>query len=177
MGGNGDSRLLKILHIDPERNWGGGEAQVFGLLTYLSRKGHHNVLVAHPNGALFERCRELNLKFRPFSIRNDLDLRAVPALRRLIHAEDFDIVHFHTKRAHALSLWLPRTQNSPKYLVTRRMDYPERRGWYSHWLYNKRVDGVVAISQAIGDLLVACRRQSVQDSPNIERRRSGAIQG
>ena len=86
MGGNGDSRLLKILHIDPERNWGGGEAQVFGLLTYLSGKGHHNVLVAHPNGALFERCRQLNLKFRPFSMRNDLDLRAVPALRRLIHS-------------------------------------------------------------------------------------------
>ena len=108
MGGNGDSRLLKILHIDPERNWGGGEAQVFGLLTYLSGKGHHNVLLAHPNGALFERCQQLNLKFHPFSMRNDLDLRPVPALRRLIHSEDFDIVHLHTKRAHALSLWLPR---------------------------------------------------------------------
>jgi glycosyltransferase involved in cell wall biosynthesis len=169
LGGNGDSRLLKILHIDPERNWGGGEAQVFGLLNYLSGRGHHNVLLAHPNGALFERCRQLNLKTHPFSMRNDLDLRPVPALRSLIHSEDFDIVHLHTKRAHALSLWLPRAKTRPKYVVTRRMDYPERRGWYSHWLYNKRVDGVVAISQAIGDLLV----QAGVNRSNIRRISSG----
>ena len=30
MGGRGENRLLKILHIDPEVAWGGGEAQVSG---------------------------------------------------------------------------------------------------------------------------------------------------
>jgi glycosyltransferase involved in cell wall biosynthesis len=34
------------------------------------------------------------------------------------------------------------------------MDYPERRNWRTHLLYNRQVDGVVAISQAIADLLV-----------------------
>ena len=169
MGGNGDNRLLKVLHIDPEKNWGGGEAQVLGLLVYLSGKGHRNDLLADPNGALFERCRELNVKRCSFSMRNDVDLRAVLALRRLIRAEDFDIVHFHTKRAHALSLWLPRVRSRPKYVVTRRMDYPERPGWYSHRLYNRRVDGVVAISQAIGDLLT----QAGVDPRKIRRIPSG----
>jgi len=173
LGGNGDNRLLKILHIDPEKNWGGGEAQVLGLLVYLSGKGHRNDLLADPNGALFERCRKLNVTRRSFSMRNDLDLRAVPALRRLIRAEDFDIVHFHTKRAHALSLWLPRVRTRPKYVVTRRMDYPERPGWYSHCLYNQRVDGVVAISQAIGDLLA----QAGVDGHKIRRISSGVDPG
>lgn len=154
MGGSGDTRLLKILHIDPERNWGGGEAQVLGLLAHLSARGHRNDLLAHPSGELFARCQKLAVQLRPFSMLNDLDLRVLPALRRLIRAENYDIVHFHTKRAHALSLWLPRTGKRPKYVVTRRMDYPERRGWYTHCLYNRRVDGVVAISRAIGDLLV-----------------------
>jgi glycosyltransferase involved in cell wall biosynthesis len=86
-------------------------------------------------------------------MRNDLDLRAVLALRQLIRVEDYDIVHFHTKRAHASSLWLGRTGNRPRFVVTRRMDYPERRGWYTHCLYNRKVDGVIVISQAIGDLL------------------------
>lgn len=87
-------------------------------------------------------------------MRNDIDLRCVPALRRLIGEVGYDIVHFHTKRAHALALWLPRGQGRPKYLVTRRMDYPERRGWLTDCLYNRRVDGVVVISQTIADLLV-----------------------
>ena len=87
-------------------------------------------------------------------MRNDLDVRCIVPLRRLIRTMGYDIVHFHTKRAHALSLWLPRGQHRPKYLVTRRMDYPEPRSWYTNLLYNRRVDGVVAISRAIGDVLL-----------------------
>jgi glycosyltransferase involved in cell wall biosynthesis len=97
----------------------------------------------------------LDLERRPIVIRNDLDLRCVPAVRRLIRTGKFDIVHLHTKRAHALSLWLPRYRSGPKYVVTRRMDYPERRNYYTDCLYNRRVDGVVAISRSIAELLIA----------------------
>jgi glycosyltransferase involved in cell wall biosynthesis len=169
LSGSGDSRLLKILHIDPERNWGGGEAQVLGLLTYLAGRGHRNDLLADPDGALFNRCRKIDVRLHSLAMRNDLDLRVVPTLRRLIRAEGYDIVHFHTKRAHALSLWLGRTGNRPKFVVTRRMDYPERPGWYTNCLYNRRVDGVVAISQAIGDLL----EQSGVEARRIRRISSG----
>jgi glycosyltransferase involved in cell wall biosynthesis len=86
--------------------------------------------------------------------RNDLDLRSVPSIRRRIASGDYDIVHLHTKRAHALTLWLDRNRPRPKYLVTRRMDYPEARNWYTRCLYNRRVDGVVAISQYILEGLV-----------------------
>jgi glycosyltransferase involved in cell wall biosynthesis len=143
------------LHIDPERNWGGGEAQVFGLLSYLVARGHLNELISHPKGSLFAACEKLDIQRHPIVIRNDLDVRCVPTLRRIIRIGDYDIVHFHTKRAHALSLWLPRARPKPRYLVTRRMDYPERRSAYTNHLYNRRVDGVVAISQSIAGLLIA----------------------
>lgn len=154
MGGSGDSRFLKILHIDPEKNWGGGEAQVLGLLRHLVARGHQNDLFAHPSGLLFARCRSLKVKTYPIAMRNDLDLRCVATLRKLIRNVNYDIVHFHTKRAHALALWLPHGERRPKYVVTRRMDYPEARSWYTHIIYNQRVDGVVAISQSIRDILV-----------------------
>src|SRR5438132_6099332 len=153
--GSGHNRLLKILHIDPEKHWGGGEAQVFGLLTYLIGKGHDNTLLNHPHGQLFERCRNLNVRKLPLRVRNDLDLSPLASLRRLIREEKYDIVHLHTKRAHALSLWLPRGARRPKYLVTRRIDYPITKGWYTHQLYNCRVDGVIAISNPIFELLTA----------------------
>jgi glycosyltransferase involved in cell wall biosynthesis len=153
LGERSHNRLLKILHIDPERNWGGGEAQVFGLLTYLCRKGHRNDLLTHPGGRLFEQIGSLGVKRLSLVARNDLDLRPVPSLRRLIRSEQYDIVHFHTKRAHTLSLWLPRGPQCPKYVVTRRMDYPESKSWYTRYLYNHRVDGVVAISRVIMELL------------------------
>src|SRR5215471_15049634 len=154
LGGSGHNRLLKILHIDPERNWGGGEAQVFGLLTYLVAKGHRNDLLTHPQGKLFAQSQRLNIRTRGFVVRNDFDARSGFRLRRLIREQKYDIVHFHTKRAHALALWLPRRGDDPKYVVTRRMDYPIARGWYTDMLYNRKVDGVVAISQPIVEILV-----------------------
>jgi len=147
-------KLLKILHVDPERNWGGGEAQVFGLLSYLAAQGHRNDLLTHPEGRLFDEARGLTVDLLPLVVRNDLDLRAIPKLRRQIAAANYDVVHLHTKRAHALSLWLPRGDPSPRYVVTRRMDYAEKKNWRTRCLYNRRVDGVVAISQTIVELLV-----------------------
>ena len=85
---SGANRRLKILHIDPERNWGGGEAQVLGLINGLAAKGHENELLAHPNGRLFSQCQKLEIVCRPIVIRNDLDWRCIPALRRLIRTGD-----------------------------------------------------------------------------------------
>jgi glycosyltransferase involved in cell wall biosynthesis len=154
LGGSGDTRRLKILHIDPEKNWGGGETQVLGLLTHLAARGHYNDLLAHPGGVLFARCQSLNIRTRPIVMRNDLDVRCIAGLRRLISEMNYDIVHLHTKRAHTLALWFPRRHGRPKYVVTRRMDYPEARNWYTHILYNRRVDGVVAISQTVANVLI-----------------------
>jgi glycosyltransferase involved in cell wall biosynthesis len=149
-----DGAALKILHIDPEINWGGGESQVIGLASYLAARGHRNHLLCHPRGALWEAAQRAGIEVFPLSLRNEVDLRPVFSLRRLIRGERYDIVHFHTKRAHALSLWLGRIHSELRYVVTRRMDYPLRRGRYVDFLYNRRVDGVIAISRKIAELLV-----------------------
>jgi glycosyltransferase involved in cell wall biosynthesis len=59
----------------------------------------------------------------------------------------YDIVHFHTARAHALSPWLHGVK--VKRLVTRRMDYPLRTGVTTRFLYLHCVEMVVAISQGV----------------------------
>lgn len=145
---------LKILHIDPEKNWGGGESQVLGLLSCLSERRHLNHLACDPNGLLFPRAQSHGILTIPVSIRNEIDLRPVWSLRRRVQREGYDIVHFHTKRAHALAPWLRIRTQGPTFLVTRRMDYPVRKNWYTRYLYNRYVDGVVAISQKIADLLI-----------------------
>jgi glycosyltransferase involved in cell wall biosynthesis len=139
--------------VDPERGWGGGERQVAGLVTYLAGCGHANHLLCCPGGPLAREMAGTVAKLHPLKMRNDIDFSAVPAVRRLLRQENYDIVHFHTKRAHALSGWLGKAPATQKRLVTRRMDYPIRRGWIDRYLYNRCVDGVVAISQPIADLL------------------------
>jgi glycosyltransferase involved in cell wall biosynthesis len=148
-----DRRPLKILHIDPERGWGGGERQVMGLLSYLSLRGHQNDLLCDPDGPLRKEAQGIEIATFPVKIRNDLDVRAVFSVRRLIRNKKYDIVHCHTRRAQALSLWVGRADPSVKWIVTRRMDYTVKRDWYHRHLYKRRIDGIVAISQKIADLL------------------------
>src|SRR5262249_6806863 len=60
---------------------------------------------------------------------------------------------FHTARAHALSPWLHGL--GVKRIVTRRMDYPLRRGLLTRLLYLHSVDRIVAISQGVQAALMA----------------------
>jgi glycosyltransferase involved in cell wall biosynthesis len=147
-------RALKILHIDPERSWGGGETQVLGLIGYLSRRGHANHLLCHPDGPLGRAAGATGTTVHPLRLRNDFDFRPAWVGRWLIRNERYDIVHFHTKRAHAFAVWLGGARRGARRVVTRRMDYPIRRGCYDRYLYNRAVDGVIAISEQIAALLV-----------------------
>lgn len=144
---------LAILHIDPERSWGGGETQVFGLTRYLHHTGHRSVVAADPHGCLYQRLIQENLPRSALRIRNDLDVWAGHSLRRLVQANQYDLVHFHTARAHALSPWL--TGLATKRVVTRRMDYPLKKSSWTRFLYTYSVNTVVAISHGVHAALLA----------------------
>ncbi|MBI3248624.1 MAG: glycosyltransferase [Deltaproteobacteria bacterium] len=118
-----------------------------GLTTQLHQAGHRSVVAADPRGVLSARLRAAGLPEIALRIRNHVDMRAGLQLRRLVRTGSFDIVHFHTARAHALSPWLQGL--GVKRLVTRRMDYALRPGAITRLLYLQCVDTVVAISTGV----------------------------
>jgi glycosyltransferase involved in cell wall biosynthesis len=138
---------LKILHVDPESSFGGGERQVAGLIRHLVKRGHENVLATPPGSALAAAVPGADARRRPLRIRNDADLAAALRLRRLIAVESPHVIHLHTSRAHAMSPWLRRF--SARAIVTRRMDYALRPGRWTDLLYNRSVAAVVAISEEV----------------------------
>lgn len=145
---------LAILHVDPERGLGGGERQVLGLVRHLAAAGHRQAVAGDPAGALLPAAARLGAGGRPLRVRHHLDVVAGRRLARLLAAERYDIVHFHTARAHALAAFLGRPRGVRR-VVTRRMDYAPRGGWYARWLYNHAVDAVVAISEGVRAVLVS----------------------
>jgi glycosyltransferase involved in cell wall biosynthesis len=145
---------VRILHVDPERGLGGGETQVLGLVRYLASQGERQVVAAHPDGALARAAAALDVPSEPLAIRNHADIAAGLRLAGLMARGRYDIVHFHTARAHAMSAFLGRPRRALR-VVTRRMDYPLRGGRYTRWLYNRAVDAVVAISEGVRAVLIA----------------------
>jgi glycosyltransferase involved in cell wall biosynthesis len=135
---------VQVLHVDPERGWGGGEVQVLGLIRELAARGQGGSLAADPDGRIARAATEAGIRVLPLRVANHLDVRAALRLRRLV--ADHDVVHFHTARAHALAPWCPR---HVRRVVTRRMDYVPRGGPYARLLYNRAVDRVIAISEGV----------------------------
>ncbi len=141
---------MRILHVDPERRWGGGETQVMTLLRQLRARGHESRLAADPAGLLARTAAAEGIPVLPLRIANHVDVRAALHLRRLLDADQ--VVHFHTARAHALAPFCRR--RGVRLVVTRRMDYVPAGGPYVRYLYNRAVDAVIAISAGVRDALV-----------------------
>ena len=145
---------LAVLHVDPERGMGGGETQVLGLVRHLAAIGDRQMVAADPDGLLARGAAALGVEVVPLRIRNHADLVAGRRLARLMAVHRYDIVHFHTARAHAMSAFLGRRSEARR-VVTRRMDYALRGGRYARWLYNRGADAVVAISEGVRAALLA----------------------
>src|ERR1700687_1081753 len=94
---------LRIAGVDPELGFGGGETQVLGLTLTLIAAGRSAELICDPAGRLWERAVESGVRCHPLRIRNALDISAAIRLRRILKREHYDIVHFHTSRAHSMA--------------------------------------------------------------------------
>jgi glycosyltransferase involved in cell wall biosynthesis len=136
---------MDVLHVDPERGWGGGEVQVMALLRELARCGHRSRLAADPRGRLAREAAAAGIAVEALPVANALDVRAGARLRALVAGHD--VVHFHTARAHALAPFC--RGRGARLVVTRRMDYVPSGGVYVRWLYNRAVDAVIAISEGV----------------------------
>jgi glycosyltransferase involved in cell wall biosynthesis len=143
---------LSVVGVDPERNFAGGESQVLGLTLELRAMGHRAELLCDPSGGLWRRAQAAGVVCHPLPIRNALDLAAAAALRRRLRESRYDVVHFHTSRAHAMAPWVRGFTRAA--VVTRRMDYIPNR-MFARWLYGPAVDGVAAISKAVADALAS----------------------
>ncbi len=142
--------MLRVLHVDPERAWGGGEVQVLALVRELAARDVASTIAADPAGVLARTAAERRVPVVPLRVANSADVRAAFRLRGLVAG--FDVVHFHTARAHALAPLCRRT--GTRLIVTRRMDYVPAGGPYVRYLYNHAVDAVIAISEGVRTALV-----------------------
>jgi glycosyltransferase involved in cell wall biosynthesis len=141
---------ISVLGVDPERRFSGGETQVLALTLALRDSGCRAELACDPDGILAGRAAAAGIRCHPLRIRNSIDFAAGIRLRRLLARERYNVVHFHTARAHALAPFADARKCIR--VVTRRMDNPPNR-IFAPWLYGRAVDGVAAISPEVAAVL------------------------
>ncbi len=155
---------LRVLHIDTERTWRGGEQQALYLAQGLAARGVEQLCVGRPGSAWVERAGAAGLAAEALPMHGEADLVAVVRLARLFRRFRPDVIHMHTSHGHTLGVLARRLAGVGRTVVSRRVDFTIYRNalrlsWFK---YRFGVDLYVAISDGI-------RRQMVQDGIPAER--------
>lgn len=144
---------LRVLHVDTERGWRGGERQALWLARELERAGHASVVAARIGEPLAARASEAGLRVVSCAPRSEADVIAAFRLRRAIRAERIDVVHAHTAHAVAVAALATLASRVP-FVISRRVDFRLRRNAGTRWKYG-RAAAIVAISDAVARVLEA----------------------
>ncbi len=120
------------LHIDTGREMRGGQWQALYLLRGLAAQGHSVRLLAPRDSPLLRAAAAQRLDARPLG------------MVALVGASyGVDLVHAHDARAHTLGLLVGKSL-----VVSRRVAFPVKRGFPSHWKY-QRASHFIAVSEFV----------------------------
>lgn len=136
-----------ILHLDTERGWRGGQNQVYLLHRGLVRAGWNSLLLCRAGQPLAQRCQAEGLPLRTVAAGPLFSLRAALAARACRPA----LLHAHASAAHGIAL-LAHCEPAPV-VVTRRVDFALKRGFFARRKYGPRVTRFAAISRAVAGVL------------------------
>jgi len=161
----------RVLHLNTERSFRGGEVQTLGLLRELARQGLGPLLAAPPAAPLAQRAAREGIPVFPWFPRGEADPVAAWRIFRLARREGVDLLHAHT--AHALTPALAAGfLGGLPVVATRRVSFPIR-GPLSRWKYRK-ASAVAAVSGAIARDLAAAgvpegRLRVIHSAVDLER--------
>jgi len=147
---------MKILHINTEKTWRGGEQQTFNLLKGLKERNISSHLLCQPGSPMAQKTKKAQIRVFPIAMHGEADLLAGFRIRALINRFNYDILHSHTSHAHSLS-FLASFGTKTRRIVTRRVDFSIFRHSFlklSGIKYRYMADFYIAISNKIKDVLV-----------------------
>src|SRR6266404_1026692 len=133
---------VRILHLNNEKGWRGGERQVLLLANALKERGVANSIACRPNDFLDQRARELQVPTVPLS--GNMVAAAIDLIRA---AAGFDLVHCHTGRTHSIAATTARWHRKPV-VATRRVDFVPKPTWFNRYKYRSAAR-VVCVSRHV----------------------------
>jgi len=144
---------MRVLLVDLDSQWRGGQSQALLLLRGLRARGHEAELLSVSGAALAERARAAGVPAHLVSGGAFRRPQAPRLLRKLLRERRFDLIH--ANEAHALTAaWLARAHHAVPVVAARRVLFPVGRGALSLARY-RSASRIVAISTAVRDELCA----------------------
>jgi glycosyltransferase involved in cell wall biosynthesis len=147
---------VRILLVDLETAWRGGQNQALLLLKGLRDRGHEAELVAANRSALGQRAAASGLRVH-FVSRGIFRFPAAWKIRGLLRSAQIDVVHAneaHAVTAAWLALWQQRNSSQIPFVISRRVGYPLGKSALAQSRY-KAASRVIANSKWVAEQAAA----------------------
>ncbi|MFH1965192.1 MAG: glycosyltransferase [Acidobacteriota bacterium] len=149
---------MKILYIDTENFWRGGQEQLFSLICGMNEAGHEIMLASPCSAPLSARVSQLGIRTIHFDQGMEVSPRAFRFLYSLMKNNEVDIVHFNTPLpvlpgGLAAKLLALTKGKRPVTVCSRRVNFPLKYR-LSRWKYNHLTDRVLTVSESIRKTLL-----------------------
>jgi len=142
---------MRVLYVDLEREWRGGQSQAWLTLRGLRERGHELELLAARGAPLAKRVSELGIAVQEVP-RLGLRGWAARKMRELISTGRFELAHLN--EPHALTAaWLARADKRLPLVLSRRIGFPLRKNFVSQARY-RAVKRFVANSKDVARSLI-----------------------
>lgn len=144
---------MRVLHLDEQDGWRGGEQQASWLIQGLAQRGHEVWLAARPQSA-FLRAEHGGVPLHrvPVRMHGEWDLWSARRIAALVRAEAIDVLHAHTSHAHTLACLARWMARRGRVVVSRRVSFPPGRGPINHWKY-RSPDLILSVSARVDEVL------------------------
>lgn len=143
----------RVVHVDTERTWGGGQRQLVALALGMQRRGMPSWVAARPRTQLAAALAGEGMPVVGLEPAFEWDPVAVGRLRGLLRSVGADVVHAHAAHAVATAA-LASLGTETRLLVSRRVALPLRRNPASRWKY-ARSARFIAVSERVRGTLCA----------------------
>ncbi len=147
---------LRILFVDTEMVWRGGQEQLLSLVVGMKQRGHLVELAAPPQAPLTERAGERGVRCHPFRQRSEFSPAALLKLTRILAGRGFQIVYFNTPRSILAGSLAARLTGAPRRVCSRRVNFP-LKSRLSRFKYNWLLDAIFTVSESIRQTLIEDR--------------------
>lgn len=143
-------KKFKVLHIDTDHGWRGGQQQAFYLHSKLMEKNYESRFICQPGSELEIKLKKENLNYTPIKMSGEIDIFAGKKIAEICKNEGFNILHLHDAHALAIGLYATLFCDGLKLIGVRRVDFNIKKNIFSRYKYNsKRMTRLVAISNEI----------------------------
>jgi glycosyltransferase involved in cell wall biosynthesis len=141
---------MRVLYVDLEREWRGGQSQAWLTVCGLRESGHDAHLLAVRDSPLVRRAKAAGVPVHEVGTRARR-ARAALILRRLLSQQDYELLH--ANEPHALTaVWLAGSQENTPVVVSRRVAYPLGQSLLARKRY-QTAQRILAISRFVANSL------------------------